>query len=141
LESLIFDAIKWSRTNVLDKIQLVEAAFVPYRAAINRANSQHSTGPRAAAGKQRSSLNALRHGLTAALPVLPSEDPAVFEDHRRRFFDEYQPATPIDHFYGGLIPSAQWKRKRWLPFPTSTVNSGRTSDWADQNVMDARWPN
>jgi hypothetical protein len=32
------------------------------RAAINRANSQHSTGPRTPAGKQRSSLNALRHG-------------------------------------------------------------------------------
>jgi hypothetical protein len=35
------------------------------RAAINRANSQHSTGPRTESGKQRSSLNALRHGLTA----------------------------------------------------------------------------
>jgi hypothetical protein len=33
------------------------------RAAINGANAQHSTGPRTPAGKQRSSLNALRHGL------------------------------------------------------------------------------
>jgi len=32
------------------------------RAVINRANAQKSTGPRTAAGKQRSSLNALRHG-------------------------------------------------------------------------------
>jgi hypothetical protein len=41
------------------------------RAAISRANSQHSTGPPTAAGKQRSSLNALRHGLTTASPVPP----------------------------------------------------------------------
>jgi len=31
------------------------------RAVINRANAQHSTGPRTEAGKQRASLNALRH--------------------------------------------------------------------------------
>jgi hypothetical protein len=53
------------------------------RAAINRANSQQSTGPRTESGKQRSSLNALRHGLTAQSAVLPSEDPAAYEAHRR----------------------------------------------------------
>jgi hypothetical protein len=50
-----------------------------------------STGPRTDSGKQRSSLNALRHGLTAAA-VLPSEDQAAYDAHRRGFFDEYQPA-------------------------------------------------
>jgi hypothetical protein len=66
------------------------------RAATNRANSQHSTGPRTDSGKQRSSQNALRHGLTAASAVLPSEDQATFDAHRRGFFDEYQPATPTE---------------------------------------------
>src|SRR6204780_3894638 len=64
------------------------------RTAINRANSRHSTGPRTDSGKQRSSLNALRHGLTAASAVLPSEDQAAYDAHRRGFFHEYQPATP-----------------------------------------------
>jgi len=45
------------------------------RAATNRANAQNSTGPRTEPGKQRSSLNALGHGLTAQTAVLPSEDP------------------------------------------------------------------
>lgn len=49
------------------------------RAAINRANSEHSTGPRTDPGKQRSSLNALRHGLTARTAVLPTEDRATFD--------------------------------------------------------------
>ena len=31
----------------------------------NRRNAQNSTGPRTEAGKQRSSRNAVRHGLTA----------------------------------------------------------------------------
>ena len=42
--------------------------------AANRANAQKSTGPRTVAGKQRSRMAALEHGLTAATLVLPHED-------------------------------------------------------------------
>jgi len=42
------------------------------RAAVNKANAQHSTGPRTEAGKQRSKLNAFRHGLTGQTVVLPT---------------------------------------------------------------------
>jgi hypothetical protein len=39
----------------------------------NRANAQHSTGPRTAAGKLKSSRNAYRHGLSGPMPLdLPS---------------------------------------------------------------------
>lgn len=41
------------------------------RAAINRSPSKHSSGPRTASGKQRSSQNALRHALTCRTAVLP----------------------------------------------------------------------
>src|SRR4051812_33263889 len=37
--------------------------------AANRANAQHSTGPRTAAGKRKSSRNSYRHGLSWALPL------------------------------------------------------------------------
>jgi hypothetical protein len=82
------------------------------RAAINRANSQNSTGPRTAAGKQRSSQNALRHGLTAASPVLPTEDRAAYEDHRRRFFDEYHPATSTETQLVQELIDTSWRLNR-----------------------------
>jgi hypothetical protein len=82
------------------------------RTASNRANSQHSTGPRTEAGKRRSSLNALRHGLTAASAVLPSEDRAAYEDHRRRFFDEYQPATPTETQLVQELVDTSWRLNR-----------------------------
>jgi hypothetical protein len=83
-----------------------------YRATINRANSQHSTGPRTEAGKQRSSLNALSHGLTARTAVLPSEDPAAYEQHCRQFRDEYQPATPTESQLVQELADTSWRLNR-----------------------------
>jgi len=82
------------------------------RAAINRANSQHSTGPRTEAGKQRSALNALTHGLTCRTAVLPSEDPAAYEQHRRQFLEEYRPATPTETQLVHELADTSWRLNR-----------------------------
>jgi hypothetical protein len=82
------------------------------RAAINRANSQHSTGPRTESGKQRSSLNALRHGLTAQSAVLPSEDPAAYDQHRLKFLDEYHPVTSTETQLVNELVDTSWRLNR-----------------------------
>jgi hypothetical protein len=82
------------------------------RVAANRANAAHSTGPRTDAGKQRSSQNALRHGLTATTVVLPSEDPTQYEAHRAQFFDEYQPATPTETQLVQELIDTSWRLNR-----------------------------
>jgi hypothetical protein len=71
-----------------------------------------STGPRTESGKQRSSLNALRHGLTAASAVLPSEDRAAYDAHCRGFFDEYQPATPTETQLAQELADTAWRINR-----------------------------
>jgi len=91
--------------------------------AINRLNSQHSTGPRSPEGKLRSSRNALRHGLTAASPVLPTEDPAAFETHRRAFLDEYQPATPTETQLVEELSDTSWRLRR-IPLFEARLISG-----------------
>ena len=93
----------------------MSATSITSRSAINRANSRRSTGPRTPAGKQRSSINALRHGLTAASAVLPSEDRAAFDTHRRGFFDEYQPATPTESQLVQELADTAWRINR-IPF-------------------------
>jgi hypothetical protein len=82
------------------------------RAAVNRANSQLSTGPRSEAGKQRSSLNALRHGLTARTAVLAAEDPAAFERHCSQFLDEYKPATATETQLVQELADTSWRLNR-----------------------------
>jgi len=82
------------------------------REAINQANAQHSTGPRTPVGKKRSSQNALTHGLTAASPVLPSEDPAAYETHCRAFHDEYKPSTPTETQLVTELADTAWRLNR-----------------------------
>jgi hypothetical protein len=84
----------------------------PSRATINRANSAHSTGPRTEAGKQRSSLNALGHGLTARTAVLPTEDPDAYQRHIQQFLDEYAPATPTETQLVHELANTAWRINR-----------------------------
>jgi hypothetical protein len=77
-----------------------------------RPTTNRSTGPRTAAGKQRSSQNALTHGLTAASAVLPSEDRAAYDAHRRGFLDEYRPATPTETQLTQELADTAWRLKR-----------------------------
>ena len=46
----------------------------PLQYAANRLNAEKAQGPTSPQGRARSSMNALRHGLTARVVVLPSED-------------------------------------------------------------------
>ena len=59
----------------------------------NRANSQHSSGPRTDAGKATSSMNALRHGLTGQAVLLPHEDATQYQRELDSYIANYQPVT------------------------------------------------
>ncbi len=106
------------------------------RASINRANSQHSTGPRTESGKQRSSLNALRHGLTAAAAVLPSEDPAAYQQHCRNFRDEYKPATPTETQLVQELAGTSWRLNR-VPLLETALLSEQSPDQSPESAIDA----
>ena len=82
------------------------------RAATNRANSQHSTGPRTPAGKRRSAMNALTHGLTGRTPLLPSEDPAAFERHAKEFLAEYRPEGATEKQLVQELIDTSWRLNR-----------------------------
>jgi hypothetical protein len=104
------------------------------RSAVNRSNAQHSTGPRTESGKQRSSLNALRHGLTARSAVLPSEDPAAYENHRCQFLAEYQPATPTETQLVQELIDTSWRINR---IPLLEANLLTRAGRAELDLVDA----
>jgi hypothetical protein len=63
------------------------------RTEINRQNAEASTGPKTEEGKQRSSLNATRHGFTGQTLVLSPEEKEAYESHCIAYREQYQPAN------------------------------------------------
>jgi hypothetical protein len=90
-----------------------------------------ATGPRTAAGKQRSSQNALTHGLTSRSPVLATEDRAAYDAHCRGFFDEYQPATPTETQLTQELVDTAWRINRIPALEAALL------DRADLDIVDA----
>src|SRR5579864_6559801 len=94
------------------------------RAAINKSNAQKSTGPRTAAGKQRSSLNALRHGLTGQTIVLPSEDHSTYQRHSQSFLNEYRPQGATETQLVQSLLDTSWQLNRAAAVETNLFSLG-----------------
>ncbi len=71
-----------------------------------------STGPRTPEGKERSSHNALRHGLTGRIIVLPSEDLAVYQAFCKELMADLAPETPVERQYAQTFCDTQWRLNR-----------------------------
>ena len=63
----------------------------------NRANAQHSTGPRTESGKSTSCLNNFRHGFRSTFQVLPTENEEEFESLLFVTRTEHQPKNSTKH--------------------------------------------
>ena len=87
----------------------------------NRENAKNSTGPRTPEGKQRSSQNALKHGLLAADSVIPGEDPAEFDRHLTLFENAYVPKNYIEREIVRQIADAAWRMQRLSRIETTAI--------------------
>ena len=82
------------------------------RVAINRANAQHSTGPKTPEGKARSSQNARKHGLTARELVLRPDEREEFEEFLADLTEELQPQGALEQVVFNQLVHAAWNLRR-----------------------------
>jgi hypothetical protein len=78
----------------------------------NRANALLSTGPTTPEGKAKSSLNAVKTGLTGRTVLLPGDDVEVYEAHMERFRSEHQPVGDKEASLVQSIADAEWRLLR-----------------------------
>ena len=71
-----------------------------------------STGPRTPEGKHRASLNALRHGLTGRVVVLPSEDLAAYQAFCKDLMEDLAPEGPLETQFAQTFCDTQWRLNR-----------------------------
>jgi len=100
----------------------------PSRIEINRANAQHSTGPKTEAGKKQSSLNALRHGLTGQIVVMPTEDLQAYQSHLKSFTDEYHPLGATESHLVQALADASWRLNRVAALETNLLSLAAVGD-------------
>jgi hypothetical protein len=92
-------------------------------ASVNRANAEYSTGPKTEEGKEKSSLNALRHGLTGRHVTLPSEDIGAYKRHVKSFEDHLQPQGPIEANLVQSLADTAWRLNRVTALETKILIS------------------
>src|SRR5437588_4214930 len=78
----------------------------------NRLNAELSSGPKSPAGKAKSSLNAVKTGLTGRTVLLPSEDAALYTTHIERIFKKFSPFGDDEANLVQSIADTEWRLLR-----------------------------
>ena len=102
----------------------------PAKLAANQANAQQSTGPTSPEGKQRSGLNALKHGLLASQAIIrddPAEDRDAFEALLEVLTAEYRPVGPTQCLLVERIAICHWRFRRALRFEAQCIHNDRVN--------------
>src|SRR5277367_6834369 len=75
----------------------------------NRQNAQSSTGPRSEAGKQKSALNSVRHGLTGQTIILPADQVETYKNFSEGLLKELAPVGVHEADLAHSIVSSRWR--------------------------------
>jgi hypothetical protein len=108
--------------------------------AANQNNSQKSTGPKTAAGREVSKLNALRHGILAREAVVwtlhHKESRGDLEALEQRLHDALQPVGPVEEMLVDQIVSAQWRLRRAMTAESGEIalSVNRQGELASSNL-------
>jgi hypothetical protein len=80
--------------------------------AANQSNAQLSTGPRTEEGKKRSSLNALKTGLTGRTVLLPGEDAEAYRTHCQNWIEVHKPVGYEESELVQTLADTRWRQDR-----------------------------
>lgn len=93
--------------------------------AANQRNAQLSSGPTSETGKAKSSLNAVKTGLTGHTVLLPGDDAASYEAHVSSFMQRYAPATEDERNLVQSLADTEWRLLRIPALEMSIYAVGR----------------
>ena len=88
----------------------------------SRANGARSRGPVTPEGKQRSAMNAIRHGLLSQTVVLDGEDPEAFSTLLAAYVERFQPADRVELALVEDMAAANWRQHRSWAIEAEMMN-------------------
>lgn len=90
----------------------------------NKRNAAFSTGPRTAEGKAAVARNATRHGIFAAVPVIPGESAEQWEAHRAGVVESLAPVGLLETNLAERAALLLWRLQRLARYESGTVTTG-----------------
>jgi hypothetical protein len=105
----------------------------PQKLAANRANAQHSTGPKTPEGKGKSSQNSRKHGFFARNPLPPGEEGdklwQQFSDLVAGIAEHYEPVGYMEELLTEKIITESIRFARLLAYEGEFVGRQRAFHW------------
>ncbi|HEY3940347.1 MAG TPA: hypothetical protein VGL97_23170 [Bryobacteraceae bacterium] len=79
-------------------------------------------------------MNSLRHGLTARVVVLPTEDMGAYEAFSQEIVDSLDAQTPVERQFAQTIADNQWRINRIRSIEDGMLGLGRYEDTNDLDI-------
>jgi hypothetical protein len=99
----------------------------------SRANGSLSRGPVTPEGKQRSSQNAVTHGLLATCLVLPGESSDEFQSVLDQHLDRFAPLDAVEETMIEEMVAANWRMRRAWSIETKLLTDGIATQTGPDN--------
>ena len=87
-----------------------------------RQNGAMAAGTKSPAGIQKSSVNALKHGLTSRAVVLSNESQMHFDELHLTYVQEFEPESGVEMDLVDQMVSAQWRIRRIWRMQTAPLD-------------------
>ena len=105
----------------------------PRKIEANRRNAQKSTGPKTAAGRAASKMNALKHGMLAETVVVSGhklrESTQDFKKLCAEFYAELQPVGALEEMLVDQIVTSTWRLRRARTAETGEIALSVDEGW------------
>lgn len=96
-------------------------AASPKKAIASRANGAKSKGPKTGAGKARSAMNAMKHGVYSQSLILPNENLADLTQLRDYYLRRFQPQDPVELDLVEVMVISMWRLRRLARIDTGIL--------------------
>ena len=87
--------------------------------AANRANAQHSTGPK---DTTKTRFNGVQHGLTSKQTVIPGESQEEYDKFHAEFLQDLNPHSTMERTLADRAIAAAWRLKRFQRMEAAYFN-------------------
>jgi hypothetical protein len=105
------------------------------KAESNRRNARRSTGPKTEAGKARSSMNALKHGILARNRIkddcMGKKMREEYDQQLERYTSAYQPVGPLEEDEVEKIALAYWRLGRVMQLEAISAHDRACIDFGE----------